>query len=295
MPIHLPPLSRRSFLKRSALAAAALWPATNLFAARKRTNPHSWAMLADTHIAANPAQLGRGLNMTDHLAQACREILALDTAPAGMIVHGDCAFSTGQTGDYEQLLKLLDPVRQSKLPVHLALGNHDHRERFYHVVRQKAASSVPDKHVSLVKSDRVNFFILDSLNEIPSNPGLLGRQQLQWLHTSLDKHRTKPAVVVVHHNPNRLLDAEELIDVMDRRKHVKAMFHGHIHAWWLRETPGGVHMVNLPPVSYPTNPDGPTGWVHATFARDGVRLDVHCTNSNDPLHRSIHELKWRAA
>jgi 3',5'-cyclic-AMP phosphodiesterase len=294
MPIHLPPFSRRNFLKRSLVAGAGLVLAPSLFAARKRTDPHTWAMLADTHIAANPAELGRGVNMTDHLAQACREILALETAPAGMIVHGDCAFSTGRSGDYEQLLKLLEPVRQSKLPIHLALGNHDHRERFLGVVTQKA-SPVADKYVSIVKSQFVNFFILDSLNETPSNPGLVGRQQLQWLEANLDRNRNTPAIVVVHHNASRMIDAEELIAVMDRRKHVKAMFHGHIHTWRLLETPGGVHMVNLLPVSYPSREGGASGWVHATFARDGVRLDVHCTNRNNPLHRSVHELKWRAA
>jgi hypothetical protein len=62
MPIHLPPLSRRNFLKRSLVAGAGLLLAPSLFAARKRTDPHTWAMLADTHIAANPAELGRGVN-----------------------------------------------------------------------------------------------------------------------------------------------------------------------------------------------------------------------------------------
>ncbi|MBA4146485.1 MAG: metallophosphoesterase [Verrucomicrobia bacterium] len=295
MPIHLHPVSRRSFLKQSLVAGAGLLASPMLFAASRKSDAHAWVMMTDPHIAADPTQLGRGMNMTDHLTQVCGEVLALEKAPAGVIVHGDCAFSTGKLDDYEQFLKLMRPLRENKLPIHLALGNHDHRERFYTAANLKASSAVPDKYVSVVKSERANFFILDSLNEIPSNPGLLGEKQLQWLAKNLDANKKKPAIVVVHHNEKRMIDSDKLIALMDERKHVKALFHGHIHRWRLDETPGGVHIVNLLPVGYPTATGGATGWVHATFAADGVRLEVRCTNQEDPLHRTVHQLSWRSA
>jgi 3',5'-cyclic-AMP phosphodiesterase len=294
MPIHLSPVSRREFLTRSIAAAAGLMVVPGLPAAAKRTDPNSWALLTDTHIAADPAQTGRGINMADHLVKTCSEVLALPQAPAGVIVHGDCAFSNGRPGDYEHLLELLKPLQKARLPIHLALGNHDHRGNFLKTVRPRNASPVVDKYASLVRAERVNFFILDSLNEIASNPGLIGAKQLQWLTENLDRHKRKPAIVVVHHNANRMSDFEELVRIMDSRMHVKAMFHGHVHNWRLRETEAGVHMVNLLPVSYPSQPGGATGWVHAHFTNEGVRLKVACRNKEDELHGSIHELRWRA-
>jgi 3',5'-cyclic-AMP phosphodiesterase len=293
MPITLPPFSRRSFLKGSLAAGAAAWCSRDLFAAVRRTDPHTWALLSDTHIAADPTVLGRGINMADHLQQACREVLGVEPAPAGMIVHGDCAFSNGQRGDYEHFLRLLRPIRERGLPIHLALGNHDHRQRFHAGVKPDTPAAVVDKYVSHVPAERMNFFILDSLNEIPSNPGLLGAQQLQWLARMIDAHPGKPAIIVVHHNMGRMVDAGELTALMDRRAHVKAMFHGHIHQWRLNKSSGGVHLVNLLPVAYPRETGGASGWVQASFAPDGVRLEVRCINSADPLHRSVHDLKWR--
>src|SRR5687768_13209282 len=102
MPVHLPAISRRRFIRSCVAAGAglALGPrfldAANPAATAavfRAADPHVWAMLADTHIAADPARLGRGCNMTDHLNHVCREIRALQTAPAGVIVHGDCAIS----------------------------------------------------------------------------------------------------------------------------------------------------------------------------------------------------------
>lgn len=298
MPVQLPPISRRKFLQRSLAAGAGILLAPGLVSAARPTNPHVWAMLADTHIAANPAQISRNCNMTDHLKHVCEEILALETAPAGLIVHGDCAISKGKPEDYTQFLQLLKPLRQSDLPIHLALGNHDNLQNLLNIARPKVASLVQEKFVSTIESPRVNFFILDSLNgdppSTPSNPGRLGELQRQWLAQRLPQHKNKPAIIVVHHTPGAMDDYDELLALMDKQKHVKAMFYGHRHTWGLSKTPDGVHLVNLLPTSYPSQPgDGARGWTQATFAADRVHLHVRCINRDNALHDSVHELKWR--
>src|SRR5687768_18465745 len=83
MPVHLPAISRRRFIRSCVAAGAGLAlgprfldaadPAATA-AVFRAADPHVWAMLADTHIAADPARLGRGCNMTDHLNHVCREI-----------------------------------------------------------------------------------------------------------------------------------------------------------------------------------------------------------------------------
>src|ERR1041384_6397829 len=100
MPIHLPPISRREFLSRAVIASAGLTLAPGLFAGSKRTNPDFWALLSDTHLAANRSQVARGVNMTDHFVQVAGELLALPDRPAGVFISGDCAFNSGEKGDY---------------------------------------------------------------------------------------------------------------------------------------------------------------------------------------------------
>jgi len=203
MPIYLPPVSRRNFLKRSLLAGAGLMLAPELLAARRRTDANAWVFFSDTHIAADPAKIAREINMTDHLTRVASEVLALPRRPAGVFVNGDCAYNQGEPDDYQQFTWLLEPLRVGGLPLHLALGNHDQREHFWAALPPKdpAKRPVANKQAALVKSAKVNWFILDSLDTTLATPGSLGAAQLAWLAKSLDANRRKPAIVVLHHNP----------------------------------------------------------------------------------------------
>src|SRR5438046_8980822 len=203
MPIHLPPISRRQFLARAIAAGAGLGLGHELFAASKETDPDLWALLSDTHLAADRNQIGRGINMAAHFDKVSMELLSLPRRPAAVFITGDCAFNTGQKGDYSTLTALLEPVRQGQMPVRLALGNHDNRGRFWEVLQEDKAAKRPlaDKQVSLLSTRLANWFILDSLETTNSTPGLLGRTQLDWLSSALDAKPSKPALVIVHHNP----------------------------------------------------------------------------------------------
>src|ERR1043166_1772391 len=118
MPIYLPPISRRRFLRRSLAAAASLALSPKLFASSRKTDPDSWALLADTHLAADRATLGRGINMTDHFNTVSAELLSLPNSPAGIFVVGDCAFNSGETADYGAVTNLLEPLRKERMPIH---------------------------------------------------------------------------------------------------------------------------------------------------------------------------------
>src|SRR6266487_843135 len=107
MPIHLPPISRRKFLLRSIAAGAGLSLSPSLHAASKRTDPNSWALISDIHLAADRAKLGRGINMADHFTAISRELLSLQKKPAGVFINGDCAFNSGEAGDYAVVAEML--------------------------------------------------------------------------------------------------------------------------------------------------------------------------------------------
>jgi Icc protein len=302
MPIHLPPISRRGFLVRSLLAGAGAALAPRLVAAGKPANPHAWALLADTHIDANPGRSARGVIMADHLKSVATGLAALAERPSGVLINGDCAYLDGQPGDYATLTSLLEPVRGAGIPVTLTLGNHDHRENFRSGVAEGKTARRPlaDKHVAVVRSPRVNWFFLDSLDKVNVTPGLLGSDQLAWLVDALDKHADRPAIVCAHHNladgesKGVLNDTEALLAVLAPRRHVKAYVFGHTHNWRVLEHDSGIHLVNLPPVAYVFRPERPSGWIHATVEPGGLRLKLHALDQTHPEHGAVKELTWRA-
>lgn len=301
MPIHLPNISRREFLKRSLIAGLGLALSPRLLAASRRTDSRSWALLADTHIAADRKAVTRGVNMTEHFNVVSRELLELPQRPAGVFVLGDCAYSSGEKGDYSTLTELLQPLQAGKLPLHLALGNHDQRENFWGALQKKKAAKRPvvDRHVAMISTSQVNWFMLDSLEKTLQTPGLLGQAQFDWLAKTLDANRRKPAVIMVHHNPGTsenitgLKDTQALLEIVRPRKQVKAWIYGHTHNWSIAEDSSGIHLVNLPPVAYIFREGNPSGWAHATMRRDGLRLELRCIDPKHKSHGQLVDLKWR--
>jgi 3',5'-cyclic-AMP phosphodiesterase len=301
MPISLPPISRRTFLARSLLAGAGLALAPKLLAAEKARDENCWALLADPHIAADRTTVSRTVNMAGQLTAVGRDIMGLPARPGGALVVGDCAFSNGQKEDYATFTKLLEPLRESGTPVHLALGNHDNRERFWGALSEEQAIKRPvaDRQTLLLRSPRANWFVLDSLETTLSTPGLLGPEQLDWLARALDENSDRPALIVIHHNPAKLSnvegvkDTEELYKVIRPRKQVKAYFFGHTHNWGVTQDESGIHLINLPPVSYIFKEGNPNGWVQATLTSVGAKLELRCVDPTHKAHGQITDLKWR--
>jgi 3',5'-cyclic AMP phosphodiesterase CpdA len=315
MPISLPPISRRRFLAGSVAAGVALLGRQYSFGMAVEPDPHRIALLSDIHIAAEGTPNIHGTLMTDHLRQACAEILKLDQAPAMTLVNGDCAYNHGDPADYEYLLSIVRPLRQAGIPMHLAMGNHDKREHFWSVLPAdpSRARDLPDRQVLVVETPRANWVMLDSLDKTNSTPGTVGAAQLRWLAEALDARASKPAIVMVHHDPQTrsaiathptsrsatqpakvtgLTDTKELLEVLLPRKQVKALLFGHTHAWSVRQREG-LHMINLPAVAYVFNPFQPSGWVDAYVRDNGMSLELRCLDPKHQWHGEKHELQWR--
>lgn len=302
MPIQLSPISRRSFLRRALLAGAGLTLAPQLHAAMRRTDAASFALLADTHIAAEPAKVHRGVKMSEHFRAVAREIVGLPERAARVFIVGDCAFSAGEVADYAQLSSLLDPLRADGLNLTLALGNHDQRENFWTALESQKAARRPiaQKQVAFIKTKYLNWLVLDSLEKTLQTPGALGDDQLQWVEKTLDANQKMPTVIVVHHNPGEdnkiggLKDTEALLEILRPRKQVKAWIYGHTHNWKATEDSSGIHLVNLPPVSYIFREGDPAGWIHATTRPDGMKLELRAIDPGHKAHGQVVDLKWRA-
>lgn len=301
MPIYLAPISRRRFIRRAAAAGAGLALAPELIADTRPADGDSWALLSDTHLAADQSLRCRGINMVEHFRIVSNDLLAWPKRPAAVFLTGDCAYSHGESGDYAVLGELLDPIRSAQMPVHLALGNHDQREHFWGAFPNERTAQRPlaDRQVALLERPRVNWFILDSLDKTESTPGLLGLEQLDWLAKSLDDHAQKPALVLVHHNPGinggnmGLKDTLAFLEIIRPRQQVKAYIYGHTHNWKVEQDPSGIHFINLPPVAYVFREGEPSGWVHATIRPDGMRLEFRSVDPTHKAHGEIHNLPWR--
>lgn len=299
MPITLPAHSRRHWIKGSL--AAMLAPR---WLQAKTTDAETWVLFSDTHIPTDPKAEARGIIMGDNLTRCANQVLKLGSKPFGVIVNGDCAYLEGQPSDYATFVNLINPLRDSGIPVHCTLGNHDNRKNF-----MAALTSVQDphpvegKHVSTLSSASVNWVLLDSLDQVNQTPGQLGDTQLGWLDRTLAKLPNKPTVVVAHHNPQGevpegkkatgMLDSDALFKVLAKHKKVKAFVFGHTHNWSHRQDENtGLHLINLPPVAYVFGTDRPNGWVVARATAEKLEFELRALNPAHAQHGEKIELRW---
>jgi len=300
MPIHLPPLSRRGFLKTTFAAGVAAVLPGRAAAGKAAVDLNRVALLSDTHVWADVGRLNRGVRSVETAVAACRQVLTLDPLPAHLIVTGDCAAEAGEPGDYATLVRVVRPVREAGVAVHLVLGNHDHREHFFAAFpgsRPKDAPDVPGKHAALLRTPRADLVLLDSLNETNVAPGLIGAKQLAWLGKVLARGE-KPAIVVAHHNPDwrkkphALIDTSALFDVLAPRRRAKAYAFGHTHSWSYRKR-DDVHLVNVPAVAWLFDKKQPRGWLDTRLEADGIRFALQTVDETDPRHGKATRLAWR--
>ena len=302
MPLTLPQLSRRAFLKRAVVAGTAAILAPQSFAGLfgKSRDQHTFAFFSDSHVAADATFKHSGVNMADNLAACGRELAEWPVKPAAVIINGDLAFKLGLPEDYATFGKLINPVR-ALAPVHLSLGNHDERKHFWQAFPRDATGlkSVPQKQAAVFSSDRANWFLLDSLDVTAQTPGELGAAQLDWLARELAARTEKPAIVVCHHPLDvtgllGLKDSAALEELLARHRQVKALVFGHTHNWEIALHASGVHLINLPPTGYVFTAGRPNGWVRVTLARDGMEIELRSLDAKHPEHRKIQRLDWRA-
>ncbi len=300
MPIELRPLSRRNFIG-GMLASGALAAYPPLWAAETPADPHRWLLFSDVHIGESADVQRSDTNMARHLQQAVKEALVWDKRPAGLMVNGDCAYLSGKPGEYRMFVELIKPIREAGLPVYITLGNHDHRQRFWEGVPEAKPKSplLANRQVAIIETERANWFLLDSLEETAKSPGRCGEEQLAWLGKELDARASKPAIVMVHHNPelpglkHGLLDGDALYRVILPRRQAKCLVFGHIHHWAVAKQ-ADLHVVSLPPTAYVFAPGDPSGWVTLDLRDDGATFQLHSLDPTHKAHLEKAELKWRA-
>jgi Icc protein len=308
MPIHYASNSRRRFLGAATLLGGG-W-LTRFESLAAEDGSQSFALLSDTHIAADPEAVLRETHLCNNLKSVVAEVKAMPQPAAAVLLNGDAALNTGLREDYQQLVRQLAPLMgQGAAPLHIGLGNHDHRENFREIARPGVPSPMESKHVALVEGRYVNWFLVDTLRFTNKVEGELGEEQRAWLDAALRSHSGKPAFVVGHHNPQfppkpqsdaaapaekvkhtGLVDTEPLVALLEKHRHVKAYVYGHTHTWVRQLRESGLHFINLPPVAYVFDKKRPNGWVEVTTTPDKATFRLHALDKKHPEEGSQVDL-----
>jgi 3',5'-cyclic-AMP phosphodiesterase len=281
-------IDRRGFFK-AALGAG--------FAARLQADgpaPARWALLSDTHCPQDSKDVTRGFYSHENLRKTAGAVAA--SSAQFCAITGDLARLTGLPGDYEAFRELMRPVLD-RMPVGLALGNHDHRANFEkafpapHGARQKVAR----KHILSFEFADLRAVFLDSLLETNVTPGQLGTAQRRWLADYVRADR-RPALLFFHHDfrdeDGSLVDAQKLLETIEPLPQVKAVFYGHSHEYHV-EAWHGIHLVNVPSTAYNFRDEDPVGWMEMTLSRTGAGLLLRATGGNTRMNGTKAALRWR--
>jgi Icc protein len=300
MPITLLPIDRRRFLQSSLAAGAALLTRRARAAESANTASERVALISDTHIGEKPDQVINGVNVGDNFRRVIDDLLAAEKRPARVFHGGDCAYLDGKATEYTTFFDIARRMTEAEMPVHLLLGNHDHRERFWKALPKTYSryKAVESRHAAFIKTPMANWFLLDSLDVTNKAPGALGEAQLKWLETALDAAPDAPALVMLHHHPDRsktpigLVDTAALEKLVAPRKQVKAIIFGHTHNWQISNR-DGVHYINLPPVAYTFAKGRPSGWVDLELSKTGGVFTLRALDPKHRQHGEKHVLRWR--
>ena len=261
-------------------------------------DPNRVALLADTHISDDPKRSYPGtkwpgspvkeeehecVNMADCLAQSAREVIELNPRPANLIINGDCALSRGTEAEYKEFLRLIQPIRQAGITVHITIGNHDTREKLWKLLPflKKEQMGI---HADVIELPNANIFLLDS------GKRNLGEAQLDWLAQQLDKHTIALLLCLLiltlcqigAYVQSGECGMEKLLKSTARRKHARAYIHGHTHEWQNSKYEEHLHIIGQPAVSYYFGKGHAHGWMDMKLTERSADLELHCI---DPKHR----------
>jgi 3',5'-cyclic AMP phosphodiesterase CpdA len=190
--------------------------------------------ISDPHIVCE-GELAYGRVDTGHMLERCvRKILALPRLPDAVVATGDLT-DHGSVEEYRLLAELLAPLR---MPLYLAVGNHDDSRALQSVFTQHTYLAGEDGFVQYaVDNFDVRLVVLDTT--VPGAPGgELCARRLKWLDRTL-RESDRPTIIAQHHPPfatgltpmdrMTLANPDAEAAVVLQHGHVQCIISGHYH------------------------------------------------------------------
>jgi 3',5'-cyclic-AMP phosphodiesterase len=192
------------------------------------------AQITDTHIFGDAPDAE---NRASDLERTIADINSLDPGPDVVIHTGDICHG-GRPEDYLRAVALLQALRA---PLFVAAGNRDDRENLRRAFSPWACRAAGPGCLDYTVEDfPVRLLAVDSLSST-SNKGDFSPERDRHVTELIDRERTKPIVVFLHHppfvvrvgpDPLNFVTAEAmslLQQTLGRSGRVAAVLCGHVH------------------------------------------------------------------
>ncbi|MBF0276860.1 MAG: phosphodiesterase [SAR324 cluster bacterium] len=175
-----------------------------------------------------------GLNPHERLQACLDSINQFHDDAEFCVITGDLAHR-GEDHAYRLLLDQLDQV---KMPCHLVIGNHDHRETFKNCCKH-VKSDIEGFVQYTVETNSGVFVMLDTVTKPGSDLGAYCKQRQDWLQKTLIKHQNEPVFLFMHHPPFEIHipafdkpafnDKNAFSEMVHSFKNIRHLFFGHTH------------------------------------------------------------------
>ncbi len=220
--------------------------------------------ISDTHLFGDKNATINGFNSYSNLQTIFNSISSLKEKPELIVVTGDLS----QDCTAESYKHLYDFLLKSGIKYYLLPGNHDNVSIVNKVFNYKWARENVD-----YSADYKGwlFYFLDT-SVYPEAHGELTQYQLQKLEDTLNKNKSKPTLIFMHHHPLQisswldgmiLLDFDKFNSVVKQNPQIKGVLFGHIHQIF-ESNINGTFYGSAPSTSYQILPKT------ARFALDAV-------------------------
>ncbi len=260
------------------------------------TSPKRIVFLADTHIGPDVPK------HAENLRTLLQEILTLNPRPSHIFILGDLVSTYGKSEEYVEFRDLMEPINGSGIPWYIVVGNHDTRERMFEVMpgKKMEIASIPGKQVGIVKTECVDFVILDSrmddtrayMAEKEKYPerqpwdGTMETESIAWLRETLTDY-PKPVFVLAHHP----LQQTKIGALLAEFPCVVGYLFGHNHQY-LRMMVDGTDSFAFPTTSNrPLTPQEPRGFMVMDVQPTQYDFTLYTLEEEHCLKRHVEIIK----
>ncbi len=184
--------------------------------------------ITDCHIHNERDGLLSGVNTFASMQQVIDGINASDFIADLFLITGDMT----QEGDERAYRLLMEKLTQLPAPFFWLPGNHDH------LAPMASVGNIERLRTKQIVLPHWQILMLDSHVEDEVN-GAVSQSELAWLAAALGEYPQKHAAVFVHHpllpvgcawlDPQRIANADQLLELFDNTPQLKLVSNGHVH------------------------------------------------------------------